>query len=82
MACHKHGYVGLVRLEDDRLDVAAALDADAIKHFGGVAKLAAKILTDVKLLVPESFEERYVAWNRKIDSTACTRRGRAMLLHW
>lgn len=54
MACNPHGYVGLVRLEDDRLDVAAALDADAIKRYGGVAALATKILEDAGLCIPES----------------------------
>ena len=31
MACGRAGYVGLVRLEDGRLDVAAALDAPAVR---------------------------------------------------
>ncbi|MEO8496505.1 MAG: FAD-dependent monooxygenase [Planctomycetota bacterium] len=54
MACHEHGYVGLVRLEDDRLDIAAALDADAIKQFGGIATLVERILTSAKLPIPEA----------------------------
>ncbi|HET7569995.1 MAG TPA: FAD-dependent oxidoreductase [Gammaproteobacteria bacterium] len=37
MACGAHGYAGLVRVEDRRLDVAAALDPDWIKHIGGPA---------------------------------------------
>ncbi len=56
MACHKHGYVGLVRLEDDRLDIAAALDADAIKGQGGIAKLVVQILNDARLPIPESLD--------------------------
>ncbi|MEX0818180.1 MAG: FAD-dependent monooxygenase [Pirellulaceae bacterium] len=52
MACHRHGYVGLVRLEDNRLDVAAALDADAIKQHGGIAALVDQILTHARLPVP------------------------------
>ncbi|MDA1052628.1 MAG: FAD-dependent monooxygenase [Planctomycetota bacterium] len=57
MACHKHGYVGLVRLEDDRLDIAAALDSDAIKQHGGIAKLAAQILTHAGLSIPEAMDD-------------------------
>lgn len=56
MACHKHGYVGLVRLEDDRLDIAAALDADAIKRHGGVAVLVDQILVAAGLPVPQALE--------------------------
>jgi flavin-dependent dehydrogenase len=54
MACHQHGYVGLVRLEDDRLDIAAALDADAIKQQGGIAALVDQILTHARLPVPDA----------------------------
>ena len=56
MACHRHGYVGLVRLEDDRLDIAAALDADAIKRHGGIAALVDRILTTAMLPVPETLD--------------------------
>jgi len=56
MACHKHGYVGLVRLEDDRLDIAAALDAEAIKGQGGIAKLVAQILNHASLPIPEDLD--------------------------
>jgi flavin-dependent dehydrogenase len=52
MACHRHGYVGLVRLEDDRLDIAAALDADAIKQHRGIGELAQQILREAKLPIP------------------------------
>jgi flavin-dependent dehydrogenase len=54
MACHQHGYVGLVRLEDSRLDVAAALDANAIKQQGGIAPLVARILAHARLPIPDS----------------------------
>ena len=52
MTCHRHGYVGLVRLEDNRLDIAAALDANAIKEHGGIPELIDKILTSSKLPIP------------------------------
>ncbi len=44
MATGKGGYVGLVRLEDGRLDVAAALDRKAIAEFKSIGKLAESIL--------------------------------------
>jgi menaquinone-9 beta-reductase len=44
MACEADGYVGLVRLEDDRLDVAAALDPAAVRAAGGPGPLASQIL--------------------------------------
>jgi flavin-dependent dehydrogenase len=44
MACGHHGYVGLVRLEDGRLDVAAALDPDGVKRAGGLGPAAADVL--------------------------------------
>ncbi|HUG71490.1 MAG TPA: FAD-dependent monooxygenase [Pirellulaceae bacterium] len=52
MACHKFGYVGLVRLEDDRLDIAAALDADAIKRHGGIGALVEQVLAHARLPIP------------------------------
>jgi flavin-dependent dehydrogenase len=44
MACGAQGYVGLVRLEDDRLDIAAAFDADGVRRAGGLGEVAADIL--------------------------------------
>jgi menaquinone-9 beta-reductase len=44
MACGQGGYVGLVRLEDGRLNIAAAFDAALVKHAGGLGKAAAVIL--------------------------------------
>jgi flavin-dependent dehydrogenase len=44
LACDRGGYVGLVRLEDDRLDIAAALDAEFVKSRGGLAQAAACII--------------------------------------
>jgi flavin-dependent dehydrogenase len=41
MSCGAHGYVGLVRLEDGRLDVAAALAADWVRACGGPGGAAA-----------------------------------------
>jgi flavin-dependent dehydrogenase len=44
MACAEEGYVGLVRLEDGRLDIAAAFDADGVRQAGGLGAVAAAIL--------------------------------------
>ena len=46
MACGKGGYVGMVRLEDDRLDIAAAFDPVHIKRHGGLGQAAAAILNE------------------------------------
>ena len=57
MACHRHGYVGLVRLEDDRLDIAAALDAGAIKQHGGIGDLVRHILSEAQLPIPPALQD-------------------------
>lgn len=44
MAVGPSGYVGLVRLEDDRLDVAAAFDAEFVRASGGLASAATRVL--------------------------------------
>lgn len=44
MAVARGGYVGLVRLEDGRLDIAAALDAGFVKLAGGPANAVETIL--------------------------------------
>ncbi len=49
MACARHGYVGLVRLEDGRLNLAAALDAAFVRDVGGLAPAARTILHDAGL---------------------------------
>ncbi len=46
MACGRHGYVGLVRLEDNRMDMAAALDLKPLKEAGGMGALATRIISD------------------------------------
>lgn len=52
MASGRGGYVGLVRLEDDRLDVAAALDPAGVRDAGGLAELVAAILGEAGWAVP------------------------------
>lgn len=57
MACHRDGYVGLVRLEDGRLDIAAALDGTAIRQWGGVGALVEAVLRSSGLPVPAAMAE-------------------------
>jgi len=57
MACHRHGYVGLVRLEDDRLDIATALDATAIKQHDGIPALVQHILTEAGLPIAAPLDQ-------------------------
>jgi menaquinone-9 beta-reductase len=47
MAVGRGGYVGLVRIEDDRLDVAAAFDPSFVKASGGLGPAAGSILGEV-----------------------------------
>ncbi len=44
MATGRGGYVGLVRVEDDRLDVAAAFDPEFVRASGGLGRAAETIL--------------------------------------
>ena len=48
MACGPGGYVGVVRLEDGRLDFAAALDPAHIRRQGGLGQAAAVILAGTR----------------------------------
>ena len=52
MACHRFGYVGMVNLEDGRLDVAAALEAQHVKRFGGIGGLIEFMLRAAGAPVP------------------------------
>lgn len=47
MATGRGGYVGLVRIEDGRLDVAAAFDVAFLKEQGGLGRAAEAILAEV-----------------------------------
>ncbi len=56
MAGAKHGYVGLVRLEDDQLDIAAAFDARFVRDCGGLAQAAVAVLKEAGAPVIEGLE--------------------------
>ena len=54
MATARHGYVGLVRVEDGRLDIAAAFDAEYVKAAGGLGEAACRVLNEAGLpSIPE-----------------------------
>lgn len=61
MACGSGGYVGLVRLEDGRLDVAAALDPSYSRKASGVAEAAAEILAGCGLPAPSTWKDSHWA---------------------
>lgn len=46
MACGSGGYAGLVRVEDGRLNIAAALDPHHVKEQGGVGKTVVNLLLE------------------------------------
>jgi len=52
MAVGLGGYVGLVRLEDGRLDLAAALDPAAVRAAGGLGLVSNSVLVQNGLILP------------------------------
>jgi len=57
MGCGDRGYVGLVRLEDGRLNVAAALDAEYVRSMGGPGQAAEQIMRESGLPTIRGFTE-------------------------
>jgi flavin-dependent dehydrogenase len=57
MACGRGGYVGAVVLEDDRLDVAAAMDVAFIQRHGGLGQSARNIIADAGLPAVPGLED-------------------------
>jgi flavin-dependent dehydrogenase len=58
MACGHHGYMGAVRLEDDRLNLAAAFDPQWVRGCGGLGPAAVALLAEVGWpAVPELAEQ-------------------------
>ena len=58
MACHRFGYVGIVQLEDGRIDLAAAFDVEFVKRLGGLAKAAHLVITESGLAVPPGIQDQ------------------------
>jgi flavin-dependent dehydrogenase len=73
MACGVGGYVGLVRLEDGRLNIAAAFDITVLRAAGNPGKLAAMILRDAGL--PPAPEILQLSWT---GTPRLTRRARCL----
>ena len=69
MACGQGGYVGLVRLEDGRLNVAAALDLALIRRAQGVGAAVTALLKEAGLWPIEGL--RAQSWH---GTPALTRR--------
>ncbi len=72
MTCGAGGYAGLVRLEDGRLDVAAAFDATRVRADGGPGRAAARLVREAGWPAPELFAE--LSWR---GTPALTRRASA-----
>jgi flavin-dependent dehydrogenase len=69
LACGRGGYVGMVRLERGRFDVAAALDRDYVRSTGGPGRAVVNLLKETGL--PPIRELRSSAWR---GTPALTRR--------
>jgi flavin-dependent dehydrogenase len=52
MACSSRVYMGIERLEDGRLDMAGAFDAEWVRHVGGPGAAAALALSEIDWPVP------------------------------
>jgi flavin-dependent dehydrogenase len=72
MACGAHGYAGLVRLEDGRLEVAAALDTEWVRGRGGPAAAVAPLLAEAGWPVPAALGG--AAWRGTAALTRCASR--------
>lgn len=73
MTCGTGGYLGLVRLEDGRLDLAAAFDPDELRRRGNPAVAAAALLDAAGWPAPPDFHR--VAWR---GTPALTRQARRL----
>lgn len=76
MVTGRGGYVGLVRVDDDRLDIAAAFDAAFVKSAGGPGPAAAAILNQVGWPIPNRLTEQ--SWK---GTPALTRRPARLAEH-
>ncbi len=75
MAVSPAGYVGLVRTADGRLNLAAAVDRDALRHTGGPRAFVAQVFAKFGRSCPALPEE--VAWH----GTPPLTRSSARLIH-
>ncbi|MGH8468839.1 MAG: NAD(P)/FAD-dependent oxidoreductase [Gammaproteobacteria bacterium] len=81
MACGARGYVGLVRVEDGRLNVAAAFDRAFVRTLGGAGAAAAAILNEVGWPpIPELAEESWRGTARLTVRAPCLASERVFVL--
>lgn len=73
MATGRGGYVGLVRVEDGRLDVAAAFDAHFVRASGSLGAAATEVLRETGWPVPANLAE--LNWK---GTPALTRRAKQL----
>jgi flavin-dependent dehydrogenase len=80
MAVGRSGYVGLVRVEDDRLNIAAALDTEFVKKSGGPAQALAGVIQEAGFPTIASLPQ--TDWHGTIALSRHSRRcaGRRVLL--
>ncbi|MGH7492190.1 MAG: NAD(P)/FAD-dependent oxidoreductase [bacterium] len=69
MAYGRHGYTGLVRIEENRLAIAAALAVDFVKNAGTLARAVGKVLQEAG--VPHALNLQELHWQ---GTPALTRR--------
>jgi flavin-dependent dehydrogenase len=72
MACGQSGYVGLVRVENGRLNCAAAFDRTALRQATSPAVVAAKLLREAGQPVPAGLESMH--WRGTMPLTRRFRR--------
>lgn len=58
MACHRSGYVGMVLLEDGRLDLAGAFDVGFVKQCGGLSHAARRVVSEAGFAVPQGMQDQ------------------------
>ncbi len=56
MCCGRGGYVGMVRLEGDKLAIAAAMDPVLVREGGGANPAVASVLASSGVAIPRAFE--------------------------
>jgi flavin-dependent dehydrogenase len=76
MGCGREGYLGLVRVEDGRLNIAAAISPDGIKQAGGPGRAAMIILSQAGL--PDFPGMERLTWR---GTPALTRRAARVAAH-
>ena len=59
MACGRNGYVGVVRVEEGRLNVAAALDPQWVRQCGGVNRASIQLMEEAGVEPPPTLAEQH-----------------------